>query len=85
MAGKEKSNLQAALDQIEETANKLGFGMFEVNFDDEQTRGDVHLIPCSRVGLPLPPHLAISECLCNPKLMRENPIRIFMHNKISEW
>lgn len=78
-----KNPLQIALDQIEDYANKNGFGIFETNFDEEGKRGDIHLIPCSKMGLPIPPHQSIACCECNPKLIREDPIRLFVHNQIS--
>lgn len=74
--------LQKALDQIEDYANKNGFGMFESNFDDEGERGEIHLMPATKSGMAIAPHSANSKCVCGPKLVRENPVRIYAHNKV---
>lgn len=75
--------LQKALNEIEAFANKNGYGMFETNFDEEGKRGDIHLIPCSKMGVAIAPHQSIARCECNPKLIREDPVRLYVHNQIS--
>ena len=78
----EKSNLQKALDSIEEFANKNGYGMYESTFDDEGERGEIHLMPCTKLGIAISPHNANSNCICSPKMIRGEPVKIYAHNRI---
>lgn len=75
------SEIQKALDSIEEYANKNGWGMFESNFDEDGERGEIHLMRTTKLGMAIGPHSATSRCLCNPKILRETPIKIYLHER----
>lgn len=82
MGEKPKISIQQAIDEIEAFAEKQGYGVFESETTDNDARGDFHVIPCSRLGVAVSPHIASTTCICTPKCIKDEPVKIFVHKQI---
>lgn len=71
----EGNSLEECFKLLEEGANKIGYGLFL------ETEGQAHLIPITRTGYPTGNHIPEPNCICEPRLIRTTPVKVFEHKR----